>query len=254
MFDLKTPAEIELMREGGQKLGRILADLVKSAKAGMSLLDIEMSAQKMIKDAGGTPSFMSVEGYKWATCLCIDDEVVHGIPTKRILKNGELLTIDIGLIFRGFHSDTAYSFIIGGNEHASDEIKRFLDVGENTLYKAIDKAKLGNRIGHISKEIQTGIEGNGYHIVKTLVGHGVGRTLHEEPQIPGFLHTDINHTPKLQIGMTIAIEIIYAMGSGAIIYDNNDGWTLATKDGSLSAVFEHSLAITDSEALVLTKI
>jgi methionyl aminopeptidase len=254
MIDLKTPAEIAVMREGGRKLGLIRDELVGFAKPGVTLLDIENQAQEKIKAAGGTPSFSTVEGYKWATCLCIDDEVVHGIPTSRKLKPGEVLTIDVGMVYQGFHTDTAYTSIIEGQDQFSDEVRRFLDTGEKTLYNAIAKARPGNRIGHISREIQTGIEGSGYHIVRTLVGHGVGRTLHEEPMIPGFLKGNIEDTVMLKKGMTIAVEIIYAMGSGAIIYDNNDGWTLATKDGSLSAVFEHSLAITDSEALVLTKI
>jgi methionyl aminopeptidase len=254
MFDIKSPAEIAIMRAGGQKLGQILHELVSVVKPGISLMDIENLAQQKIKQSGGTPSFMTVEGYHWATCLCIDDEVVHGIPTNRRLKAGEVLTIDVGLLYQGFHTDTAHTCIVGGEKAAPEAVREFLKVGENTLYRAIDKARVGNRIGHISQEIQSGIEGSGFHIVKTLVGHGVGRILHEEPQIPGFLKSDIEMTPMLKAGMTIAIEIIYAIGNGTIIYDNNDGWTLATKDGSLSAVFEHSLAITNSEAFILTKI
>jgi methionyl aminopeptidase len=129
-----------------------------------------------------------------------------------------------------------------------------LKIGEEALWNAIAQAKEGNTIGQISKVIQDQIEGNGYHIVKSLVGHGVGRELHEEPQIPGFVKADIRRTPVLEKGWTVAIEIIYAMGTGSVVYGNDDGWTISTKDGSISAVFEHTIAISGSEPLVLTKL
>jgi methionyl aminopeptidase len=256
MIDIKTPEEIKVMREGGQKLGVILHTLMGFAQIGVSLMEIELKAQELIKLAGGTPSFMTVEDYKWATCLCINDDVVHGIPTQYKLIAGDVLTIDIGMIFKGFHSDTADSKIIVQADTSSDiEYKNkatFLSVGRLALDKAIGQAKAGNRVGQISQTIQNIIEGAGYSIVKSLVGHGVGRKLHEDPQIPGFLRGNIESTPLLKSDMTIAIEIIYAQGKGAVIYKNEDGWTIATADGSLSAVFEHSIAITDGPALVLT--
>jgi methionyl aminopeptidase len=258
MIDIKTETEIQIMREGGRKLGLILHQLMDFAQVGISLMEIETKAQALIKEVGATPSFMTVEDYKWATCLCINDEVVHGTPTNYKLIAGDILTIDIGLIYQGFHADTADSKIIVSQNQQNftdpdyKNKEKFLSVGKIALEKAIAQAKSGNRVGHISQTIQNIIEGAGYSIVKSLVGHGVGRNLHEDPQIPGFLKGNINTTPILKAGMTIAIEVIYAEGKGAVVYKNQDGWTIATADGSLSAVFEHSIAISNGPALVLT--
>lgn len=239
--------KLAAMREGGQKLARILEDLLTRADAGVTLLSLEERAQKLIEDTGGSPSFQTVKGYKWATCLCVNEVVVHGIPSEYLLKDGDLLTIDIGLFYKGFHTDTAWTKTIGKQNET------FLKVGEKALRKAIDKARPGNRVGHISQTIQHIIEGAGYGVVKSLVGHGVGRKLHEVPQIPGFLTGDIDNTLPLVPGMTIAIEVIYAQGDGRVVYDNDDGWSIATADRSLSAVFEHTLVITAKEPVVLTK-
>lgn len=246
MIVTRTPAEIAIMREGGQKLGRILDELLTFATTGVSLLEIDKKADELIASAGGTASFKTVKGYKWATCLCVNEVVVHGIPTDRKLAQGDVLTVDVGLLYKGFHTDTAWTKIVDGQ---NDE---FLRVGESSLWKAIDQAKPGNYVGHISKAIEDSIVGAGYSIVKSLVGHGVGKTLHEEPQVPGFLKGPIESTPELALGMTIAIEVIYAMGSGAVVYDNDDGWTVATRDRSLTAVFEHTIAVTEGMPIVLT--
>jgi methionyl aminopeptidase len=237
--------KIAAMREGGRVLGTILQELLGFSRPGTSLLDIEALAQKRIVQAGMKPSFSTVANYQWATCLCVNEVIVHGIPTGYRLKEGDLLTIDIGLINRGFHVDTAWTKVVGGKDDT------FLEVGQEALKKAIDQAKAGNRVGHISKAIQEIIEGAGYGVVKTLVGHGVGKTLHEPPQIPGFVRGSIEKTPRLTVGMTIAIEVIYAMGSPAITY-YDDGWSIATRDHSLSAVFEQTIAVTDSKPLILT--
>jgi methionyl aminopeptidase len=172
----------------------------------------------------------------------------------RILKDGDMLTIDSGLIYGGFHTDTAWTKIVG-NDPSPDkkEKEHFLNVGQDALWKAIDLARIGNRIGQISDSTQTMIEGAGYSIVKSLVGHGVGRELHEDPQVPNYLRGSISNTYAFVGGETIAIEPIYAMGAGSVVYDNNDGWTIATRDHSLTAVFEHSVAITEDGPLVLTK-
>ncbi len=237
------------MREGGGKLGGILQQLLALAIQGENLLHIEDQAQRLIKEAGGTPSFQTVAGYKWATCLCINEAVVHGIPKDYCLMDGDILTIDVGILYKGFHTDTAWTKLIGNGE----EKKQFLKTGQEALWKAIGSALPGNRVGHISKVIQDTIEGAGYDIVRTLVGHGVGVDLHEAPQIPGYVRIPIEETLEFVAGMTIAVEIIYAMGSGAVVYSNHDGWTIATKDRSPSAVFEHTVAITDGEPELLTK-
>lgn len=259
MITPKTPVEIDIMHEGGAKLGAILQKLLVRAEVGVSLLDLEALAVQLIGEAGGEPSFKTVKGYKWATCLCVNDVVVHGIPTPYVLKDGDMLTIDVGLLYKGFHTDTAWTKLIQGRQssdisHQIEKTKeKFLKIGEEALWEAVKQAKAGNRIGHISQAIQKIIEGAGYGIVRTLVGHGVGQELHEAPQVPGFLKGQTSETPELVAGQTLAIEIIYAMGSGAVVYPNDDGWSIASRDGSLTAVFEHTIVITGGEPHVLTK-
>jgi len=248
MIQIKTPEQIAIMREGGKRLNSILQKLLEASIPGAVLLDIDKIADELIAEAAGTPSFKTVKGYRWATCLNVNEVVVHGIPTPYVLKEGDLLTIDTGLVYRGLHTDTAWTKIMG----SSKKNEEFLETGKKALEKAIHAAVVGNKIGHISKAIQETIEGAGYSIVKTLVGHGVGRLLHEEPQVPNYLRGAIEHTLPLQEGMTIALEPIYAMGRGEIVYENDDGWTLATRDRSLTAVFEHSIAITPDGPRVLT--
>lgn len=250
MIDIKTPEEIAIMREGGEKLALILEELLSFSEPGVVLMDIDKKADELIAKHNGAASFKTVPGYKWATCLNVNEVVVHGIPTEYVLKEGDVLTIDIGLIYKGFHTDTAWTKIIG--ESGSGEKRTFLETGKLTLKRAIETATVGHRVGDISKVVQETIEGAGYSIVKSLVGHGVGRELHEEPQVPNFLRGAIENTVALKEGMTIAIEPIYAMGKGEIVYENDDGWTLATRDHSLTSVFEHSIAITASGPYVLT--
>jgi methionyl aminopeptidase len=248
----QTDQKIAAMREGGTVLGAILEELLEVAAPGIALLELEEIAQKRIKAAGMKPSFSTVADYRWATCLCVNDIIVHGIPTNYVLVEGDLLTIDIGLINRGYHTDTAWSKVIGNKGYKiPPEVTTFLDTGKQALQKAIEQARNGNRVGHISQTLQTIVEGAGYGIVRPLVGHGVGKTLHEEPQIPGFLKGAIEKTPKLTTGMTIAIEVIYSMGN-PMVYYHEDGWSIATRDHSLSAVFEQTIAITDTEPLILT--
>jgi methionyl aminopeptidase len=180
---------------------------------------------------------------------------VHGIPTKRVLEDGDMLTIDIGLVYGGFHTDTAWTKIVGTDRSPQKKEKEtFLEIGQTALQNAINLAKIGNRVGDISGSTQKIIEGAGYSIVKSLVGHGVGRELHEDPQVPNFLRGNPGNTYQFTGGETIAIEPIYAMGSGSVVYDNDDGWTIATRDHSLTAVFEHSIAITEDGPIVLTKV
>lgn len=249
--------KLKVMTEGGKILGSVLDDLLKSAKVGVPLTDIESLADRLITEKGAQPSFKTVKGYRWATCLCVNDAVVHGIPTTYKLRHGDLLTIDVGVLYKGFHTDTAWSVVVldpASKETVPDldEKKKLLEVGEKTLWEAISVARAGNRVGHISEVIERNLSTAGFHAIKTLVGHGVGRTLHEEPQIPGFLRGSIERTPVLQKGMTVAVEIIFSAGSPEAVYINDDGWTLASKDGSNSCVFEHTIAITDGEPILIT--
>lgn len=256
MIHYKTPEEIEVMREGGRRLGNILLELLEFSRPGTILTDIENRAVDLIAQNGATGSFNTVPGYHWVTCLNVNEVVVHGIPSAYTLAEGDVLTIDIGLIYQGFHTDTAWTKIVtNGQGNAGDyrEKEKFLTVGKEALERGIAAARVGNRVGDISRAVQETIEGAGYSIVKSLVGHGVGRELHEEPQIPNYQRGAIENTLPLKEGMTIAIEPIYAMGKGEIVYENDDGWTLATRDRSLTSVFEHSLAITAKGPIVLTK-
>jgi len=255
MIHRKTKEEISVMFEGGQKLGTILNRLVSFAEPGIKLTEIEKYANDLIDKSGGTASFKTVQGYHWATCLCVNEVVVHGIPTPRILKDGDMLTIDIGLVFGGFHTDTAWSKIVGVDSSPDKQKKeQFLRVGQEALSRAINLAKIGNHIGDISASTERIIEGAGYGIVKSLVGHGVGHELHEDPQVPNYLRGSIENSYPFQGGETIAIEPIYTMGNSSVVYENDDGWTIATRDRSLAAVFEHSLAVTQDGPLVLTKV
>lgn len=249
----KTDQEkLAAMAEGGRVLSATLSELLALAAPGVSLLEIEALAQKRIREAGMQPSFSTVADYKWATCLCVNDVIVHGIPTGYVLREGDLLTIDIGLINRQYHTDTAWTKVVHGPSFTEDPgVLSFLDAGKTALRQAIKQVAPGRRVGHISKVIQDNIEGRGYGIAKQLVGHGVGKTLHEPPQIPGYLKGSIEKTPLLTEGMTIAVEVIYTMGSPVMSYDP-DGWSIRTKDHSLSAVFEQTLAVAANGPRILT--
>lgn len=253
MIRPKTADELHRMRIGGHKLGIVLDELLAMAIPGVTLTEIEERSQKRIKELGGSPSFQTVEDYKWSTCLCVNEAVVHGIPTPYVLQIGDVLTIDVGMLYEGLHTDTAWTKIITDGKTGVDPEKiRLLEVGKQALAQALLQAKHGNRIGNISEVIQKTVEGAGFSIIKSLVGHGVGYELHEDPQIPGYVRGAVANTMKLEKGMTIAVEIIYAAGGGAIVYENNDGWTLSTKDRSLSSVFEHTIAITEGEPEILS--
>jgi methionyl aminopeptidase len=254
MIARKTKEEIAIMQEGGAKLGVIRDTLMDFARPGVVLHAIEDYATKLIDATGGSASFKMVSGYHWATCLCVNEVVVHGIPNAYVLKDGDILTIDVGLYYRGFHTDTASTRIIGNDPSPDSAAKeRFLEVGRQTLNAAIDLCRIGNRVGEISASNQRIIEGAGYSVVKSLVGHGVGHDLHEEPQIPNYTRGANDNTYQFQGGETIAIEPIYVMGNPSVVYENDDGWTISTRDRSPAAVFEHSVAITEDGPLVLTK-
>ncbi len=247
MIHKKTPQEIEIMRDGGKRLGNVLQQLLEIAQPGVSLVEIDKKASELIASYDAVPSFTTVKGYKWPTCLCVNENVVHCIPTKRILQDGDVLTIDVGLIYKGFHTDTAWTKIVGTDTSAEKESKeKFLQVGQQALSEAIKLATIGTHIGSISASTQQIIESAGYSIIKSLVGHGVGKELHEDPQVPNYVRGDYRNTYQFAGGETIAIEPIY------VVYENSDGWTIATRDRSLAAVFEHSIAITENGPIVLT--
>lgn len=258
MISIKTSSEIEKMKEGGKILAEVLLEIVKNIKPGVSELELDQLAENLILQKGGEPGFKKVEGYKHAICISTNDVVVHGVPTNYKLKEGDIVGIDCGVYYKGFHTDAAETRRVSANNkqqtiNNKDKIDTFLETGKRALEGAIKVAKIGDRIGDISQTIQKIIEGNGYSVVRSLIGHGVGRKLHEEPEVPGFLDEPILKTPLLKIGMTIAIEVIYNMGKSDVLYSNGDGWTIKTKDGSLSGLFEKTIAITTKGPIVLTK-
>lgn len=242
----KTDQEIELMKKSGMISSKALKKVLAAIKPGVSCIELDTIANQEIKKLGGSPSFMTVEDYKWTICTSINDQVVHGIPTEMVVNDGDIIGIDIGSIYEGYHSDLAITVPVGT---ITKETQEFLDVGKKTLTQAISKAQAGNTIGDISSTIQDGVEGAGYSIVKSLTGHGVGTELHEEPMVPGFGKAGTG--PKILENMVIAIEIIYAQKSPDVVLER-DNWTISTEDHSLSGLFENTIAITHNGPIVLT--
>lgn len=248
---VRSKDELDLMRKSGLISAKALKKTLTEAKPGISLAELDKIAEDTILRLGGKPSFKTVPGYFWTTCLTVNDEVVHGIPRDIKLKEGDILGVDLGAIYQGWHSDTAWSIIVGKlvDRQISESVNKFLEVGEKTLWEAISQAREGNRIGDISSAIQKGVEEAGYSVVKSLAGHGVGRQPHEEPEIPEFGKAGTGL--KLKSGMTLAIEVIYAQGRGAV-YEKDDGWTIATSDGSLGGLFEMSAIVGEKKGEILT--
>jgi methionyl aminopeptidase len=253
MIKPKTKKEIEIMQKSGKILGEVISELLKMVRPGVSEIEIDKKAEELIRKKGAQEGFKEVPGYKNTICISVNDVVVHGIPTEYRLKEEDIVGIDCGVYYKGFHTDAAETVRVS-KKGKKDEVDRFLEVGKTALFAAIGKARAGNRIGHISRTIQDIVEGAHFSVVRNLVGHGVGRSLHEEPQVPGFLDVSIDRTPLLIPGMTIAIEVIYNMGGKEVLYKNNDGWTIVTADGSLSGLFERTVLVTEDKPVVLTPI
>ncbi len=253
MIDIKTDKEIAIMTRCGHMLANVLFQVMDAIKPGVSELEIEGLAERLIREKGGEPGFQRVQGYKYATCISTNDVVVHGIPTAYVIQPGDLVGVDCGVYLDGFHTDMAESVLVPGGKRDND-IELFLSTGKKALQAGIAQATVGNRIGHISKAIQDIVEGQGgYSIVRSLIGHGVGRELHEEPEVPGFLNGKIENTVPLVPGMTIAVEIIYNMGKHDVVYKNRDGWTISTKDKTLSGLFERTILVSKDGPVILTK-
>jgi methionyl aminopeptidase len=246
-FEVKTKEEIKIMAEGGKKLASVKKALAEAVKANVAASDIEKLAVERIEALGAKPSFMMVPGYKWATCVNVNDGIVHGIPdSKLIFKEGDLVSVDVGLFYKGFHTDTSFSVVIGNNP----KLTKLLETGRSSLKKAISNARVGKKLGDISKAMEEGLEKDGYSPIEALVGHGIGRNLHEDPMIPcytGYPGDDF----KLPEGAVLAIEIMYTTGSPSVKTDR-DGWTIRTRDGKISALFEETVAVTKDGPFVLT--
>jgi len=244
---LKSPKQIEIMHEGGIILARIMDKLLSQVRIGTILIDIDKMADELIVKAGGEASFKKVRDYKWATCININDGVVHGIPNKYKIKNNDIVSIDIGILYKGLNTDMSWSVLVGQDEKK----KRFLKAGEETLKLAIETCVVGNRIGDVSQAIEANLKKFGYFPVKELTGHGVGKNLHEEPMIPSFVRKNIKNTPLLQEGMTLALEIIYSETNSGI-YIDDDGWTIKTDNQGLAGLFEKTISVQIAPSLVLT--
>lgn len=240
----KTSHQLDLMRQSGQISAKALRKVLESVKVGVNLLTLEKIAQDEILNWGGQPSFKTVQGYKWATCLTVNQEVVHGLPRDYRLKKGDLLSIDLGTVFKGWHTDVAWSVVVSDKEK-----EKFLALGQEALWVGVKQAVAGKTIGNISHSIQTKVEGANYSVVRSLVGHGIGRNLHEEPEVPGVGQAGVGLI--LEAGMTLAIEVIYTNGGPEVVLED-DGWTISTKDGSLGGLFEMTVVVGKDQAEVLT--
>lgn len=246
-ISIKDQAEIKIMREGGKILGLILHELEKSIIPGMTGLELDAHAEKLMKTHNVLASFKGYKGFPKSICVNVNDQVVHGIPNGYIFKEGDLVTIDCGVIHKDFHTDSAITKGVGVINMAK---QNFINTAEKALKKAIETARPGIRIGTISAVIQDTVEKNGYSVIRNLIGHGIGHKLHEDPPVPNFREKDLG--PMLQTGMTIAIEPIIAMGNYKVKV-LQDGWTIVTKDKSLAAQIEHTIAIGEKSPEILTK-
>ena len=244
---IKTAREIELMRESGKLLEKVHDELGAFIKPGISTLDIDRLCEKLIRSLGGIPNFLNYNGYPASICVSVNDEVVHGIPNKhRILQDGDIVSLDAGLIYKGYHSDAARTYAVGT---ISPEAQKLIDVTKQSFFEGIKYAKAGNHLHDISAAIGGYAQKFGYGVVRDLVGHGIGTHLHEDPQIPNFPQR--RRGIRLVPGMTLAIEPMINMGRADVEWLDDD-WTVVTQDGSLSAHYENTILITDGEPEILT--
>ncbi len=246
MVTLKSPREIETMRRSGKITSKVLTDLMKAARPGVTTGFLDEMAENGIRELGGIPTFKGYHGYTASICTSVNDEVVHGIPSDRVLKDGDLLSIDIGTTFEGYVSDSAVTVPIG---NISRNAERLLDVTQECLMIGIAHMQRGNRVGDIGDAVQRHAESHGYGVVRELVGHGVGTSMHEEPQVPNYGSAGTG--ALLRPGLVLAVEPMITEGEHAVEI-LKDGWTVVTADGKLAAHFEHTIAVTEGGPKILT--
>jgi methionyl aminopeptidase len=245
---IKSPQEIETMAKAGRIVAEVMQSLKEIIRPGATTKEIEQFADARISTLGGKSAFKGYRGYPASICTSVNEEVVHGIPSSRKLKEGDTVGVDLGVYYEGFFGDAAYTFPVGTIDSQSETLLR---VTEEALYRGIEKAVAGNRVYDISHAIQKHVEEHGFSVVRTFVGHGIGRQLHEEPQVPNFGAP--GHGPRLRQGMTLAIEPMVNAGTFDVkVLD--DGWTAVTLDGRRSAHFEHTVVIMADRARILTKL
>ncbi len=246
MIYYKTEEEIDIIKEGADILGRAHGLIAQAIKPGIKTIELDKIAFDFITESGGKPSFKGYNGFPSTLCISVNDQVVHGFPSNYELKEGDIISVDCGVFWKGFHSDSAYTYPVG---KVSDEVSNLLKATKQSLYLGIENAIEGNRIGDISFAIQSYVEGFGYGVVRELVGHGIGQNLHESPEVPNYGKKGTGL--KLQEGLVIAIEPMINMGKKAIIQEN-DGWTIRTADNLPSAHFEHTITIGKDKADILS--
>ncbi|MDO6389419.1 type I methionyl aminopeptidase [Pontibacter sp. BT731] len=246
MVFYKTEEEIELIRQSALILSKAHGEIALLIKEGVSTLTLDKRAEEFIKDHGAVPSFKNYNGFPFSLCISVNSTVVHGMPGNYVLNDGDVISVDCGVYHNGFHSDSAYTHAVG---NVSEEVARLLEVTKESLNKGIEMAVVGNRLGDISHAIQTHAEASKYGVVRELVGHGIGRNLHESPEVPNYGKR--GQGMKLQNGLVLAIEPMVNLGTRYIIQEE-DGWTIRTRDNKPSAHFEHTVVIRNNKAEVLT--
>lgn len=249
MIFLKTKAEMEKIRIASRKAMEILLYLKDFVKTGVRTIELEMICEDKIRETGNMkPAFKGYNGFPYCLCISVNDEVVHGMPSERTLKESDIVSIDFGLLYEGYYGDVAMTYAVGD---ISKSTRKLLEVTQDALNRGISEAREGNRLHDISHAIQRHVEKAGFSVVREFVGHGIGRSLHEEPQLPNYGEKGTGL--RLKAGMVFAIEPMVNMGKSDV-YIGQNGWTAATKDGSLSAHFEHTVAVTDNGPVILSKI
>ena len=246
MITIKSTEEVGKMRKAGALLHQVHEHLRTLIEPGVTTAYLDQVAEKLIRDAGAIPSFKGYQGFPFTLCTSVDDEVVHGFPSNKPLKEGQLVSVDCGLILDGWQSDSAFSVLVGGG---SPEAQKLIDVTEECFWIGANMARSGNRLGDISHAIQVHAEKHGYGVIRDLCGHGIGQEMHEDPIVPN--HGVAGRGVRLQPGMTLAIEPMISMGTWKVFVDDND-WTIVTRDGSLASHYEHTVLITDGEPEVLS--
>ena len=247
MIILKRPEEIEKMKKAGEILANTHKEIAKMIKPGVSTEEIDQFVEEYLKEQGAYPEQRGYQGYEFATCASVNDEICHGYPRKTPLKNGDIVTIDMVVNLDGWLADSAWSYAVG---EVSDEAQELLDVTKEALYRGIEKAVIGNRLGDIGHAIQSFVEEKGYSVVRDFVGHGIGKDMHEDPQVPHY--GSPGRGQRLVEGMVLTIEPMINRGVYNMKMDDN-GWTSRTVDGELSAQYEHTLAITKDGPMILTE-
>ena len=246
MITIKSAAQVEKMRAAGALLHQVLEALRQAIQPGVTTLELDRMAEKMIRDAGAIPSFKGFEGFPFSICASVDDQVVHGFATKDHLREGQLLSVDCGVILNGWQSDSAFSALVGSG---STEAEKLIRDTEKCFWLGANQARPGNRLGDISHAVQSYAEAQGYGVIRDLCGHGIGTEMHEDPSIPNFGKP--GRGVRLQAGMTLAIEPMINLGRPEVRWLDDD-WTVVTEDGSLSAHYENTILITEGEPEILT--